>query len=61
MLFRSEALDDESLYLRGTEFGKMDADYKDVFKRKVSNKTLPKPLGKRISTRETILFLKYFS
>jgi hypothetical protein len=36
--------------------GKMDADYKDVFKGKFSNKTLPKPLDKRISMRETILF-----
>ena len=49
-----------TLYLRGTEIGKMDADYKDVCKGKIANKTLPKPLDKRISTRETILFWSIF-
>ena len=49
------------LYLRGTELGKRDTVYKDFSSKKsFLNKTLPKPLGYMISTRETMFSLKTF-
>ena len=57
-----EVLDDERLYLRGTEFGNLETVYKDVCKAEFSKQNFTKTSGiDDIHERNYIIFEVFFS